>query len=282
MNVVAGGVLPVLGGLLTDLVLDLFGYLKRLGSLDDIHPVLVELRHASREVQYVKAINHVASNKVGDLEVEPVGVSASIGVNLHEQVVLVARLRDVVDVDRVQVAALKVSVEAQNVLLVDVLGNFCVELTRAVVYQVTRRLSGLANFVLGEIAEVLTRLRQAVRLVALVDLVLQQLRVVFDLDSALRLDSDATADLVVLFLHALILFVRGRWALAFLVTRHGVRRCIFITFRLTVGHAARRGLCLGTLDESRLLLRLTHTQPLVPDLAPSPRGRVTVLTTISR
>lgn len=107
-------------------------------SLEHVHAIVVELVHGSREVEDVEAVGGSLA-ELTDLEVEPVGVAARIRVHLHQQVVLVPHLVYGVQVGRVKVAALKVTVKCKDVVLVDLGGQSRLDGVLGVGEQVLRR-----------------------------------------------------------------------------------------------------------------------------------------------
>ena len=73
---------------------------------EDIHALLIEFFNTSRKIHEVESVLFT-NLKIADFEHEPVGVASSVGVDFHEEIVLIVALK----VDRVKIATFEVLVE---------------------------------------------------------------------------------------------------------------------------------------------------------------------------
>ena len=86
-------------------------------SFHYIHAVAIEIKNRAREVHNVESISH-ALQEVRHLEEEPVAVASCVCINLHQQIVLVSLLIQIMDESRIQIAGFKVRVKHKNLSLV--------------------------------------------------------------------------------------------------------------------------------------------------------------------
>lgn len=165
---------------------------------------MIKLLNVPGEVDNVEFVL-LTHSKFTDFEHEPVSVALGVCVYFHEHVVLIL----VMEVNRVEVAALEVLVEVQNLLLVDRAGQFCADRLFQVLQDVLgSRICSQARLpvqvLLDQEVDVLSRVLQVLGPVPVVYQVSKHLNVVFKFNGSLSGHRNGSA---VLFQLALDLFV---------------------------------------------------------------------------
>ena len=173
----------------------LIQFILRLSSGDHIHTLSVEFLHASSEVVDIESVGD-AHSKIRNLEIKPICISSGIAVDLHQQIVVLS----IVNVDRVQVAALEILVKDQDVFVTDPLWQFRLELIFHIFDHMNWQFIFIKFFFRNQSTDVVSGMLQVFGSVSIIDLICKEIGIQLSFDGLLCRKNNLFTVFLVLFL----------------------------------------------------------------------------------